>query len=102
MLDQPRHSHRRIYSFYPFAALVDCVLTVQSERREHPSWGLAGGSSARLLVWPAGQVGRNLLIRAAGGAETLPSKGTWQLKKGDRVRIETPGGGWGHATTGDG
>ncbi len=70
-------------------ALVDCVLTVQSERREHPPWGLAGGSP--------GQVGRNVLIHAAGGTEeTLPSKGTWQLKKGDRVRIETPGGGgWG-------
>jgi N-methylhydantoinase B len=73
-------------------ALVDCVLTVQSERRQHPPWGLCGGS--------AGKVGRNLLIRADGSKEALPSKGTWPLKKGERVRIETPGGGgWGKPET---
>jgi N-methylhydantoinase B len=68
--------------------LVDCTLTVQSERREHPPWGLRGGHP--------GAVGRNVLRRADGTEEELPSKGTWQLRRGDRVRIETPGGGgWG-------
>lgn len=69
-------------------ALANCVLTVQSERRQRPPWGLGGGGD--------GKVGRNLLIRADGSQEELPSKGTWQLKSGERVRIETPGGGgWG-------
>ncbi|MGH4018709.1 MAG: hydantoinase B/oxoprolinase family protein, partial [Pseudonocardiaceae bacterium] len=68
--------------------LADCTLTVQSERREHAPWGIGGGRS--------GAVGRNLLVRADGTREDLPSKGTWLLGRGDRVRIETPGGGgWG-------
>ncbi|MGH4006045.1 MAG: hydantoinase B/oxoprolinase family protein, partial [Pseudonocardiaceae bacterium] len=68
--------------------LADCTLTVQSERREHPPWGLGGGG--------CGAVGRNILRRADGTEEELPSKGTWPLRRGDRIRIETPGGGgWG-------
>ena len=68
--------------------LTDCTLTVQSERREHPPWGLCGGQP--------GAVGRNILRRADGTKDQLPSKGTWQLSCGDRIRIETPGGGgWG-------
>jgi N-methylhydantoinase B len=68
--------------------LADCTLTVQSERREHPPWGLAGGES--------GAVGRNILRRADGTETELSSKGTWPLHRGDRIRIETPGGGgWG-------
>jgi N-methylhydantoinase B len=69
-------------------ALVDCTLTVQSERRERAPWGLGGGRP--------GAEGRNVLLRADGTEEELPSKGTWSLRCGDRVRIETPGGGgWG-------
>ena len=72
-------------------ALADCTLTVQSERRQTPPWGLGGGH--------AGTVGRNLLRRADGTEVELPSKGTWQLHRGDRIRIETPGGGgWGSRT----
>ncbi|MBV8541566.1 MAG: hydantoinase B/oxoprolinase family protein [Pseudonocardiales bacterium] len=68
--------------------LADCTLTVQSERREHPPWGLAGGHP--------GAVGRNILRRADGTEVELPGKGTWPLRRGDRIRIETPGGGgWG-------
>jgi N-methylhydantoinase B/oxoprolinase/acetone carboxylase alpha subunit len=41
-------------------------------------------------------VGHNILRRADGTEVELPSKGTWQLTRGDRIRIETPGGGgWG-------
>lgn len=66
------------------------VLTLQTERRAHPPWGLAGGGDAA--------VGRNTLIRADGGVEPLPAKGTWSVARGDRVRISTPGGGgWGRA-----
>jgi N-methylhydantoinase B len=68
--------------------LADCTLTVQSERREHPPWGLQGGHP--------GAVGRNILCRSDGTEVELPGKGTWQLHRGDRIRIETPGGGgWG-------
>lgn len=68
--------------------LADCTLTVQSERREHPPWGLHGGHP--------GAVGRNILRRPSGTEVELPSKGTWPLRRGDRIRIETPGGGgWG-------
>ncbi|MGH3841179.1 MAG: hydantoinase B/oxoprolinase family protein [Pseudonocardiaceae bacterium] len=72
--------------------LADCTLTVQSERREHPPWGLHGGHP--------GAVGRNTLRRSDGTEVELPSKGTWQLHRGDRIRIETPGGGgWGGTGT---
>jgi N-methylhydantoinase B len=69
-------------------ALADCTLTVQSERRAHAPWGLGGGRP--------GAAGRNVLVRCDGTEEELPSKGTWRLRRGERVRIETPGGGgWG-------
>ncbi len=68
--------------------LADCVLTIQSERRQRAPWGLGGGHD--------GAVGRNVRIRGDGTEEELPSKGTWTLRRGERVRIETPGGGgWG-------
>lgn len=69
-------------------ALVDCTLTVQSERREHAPPGTAGGQE--------GSTGGNLLRHPDGTEKILPSKGTWPLRNGDRVRIDTPGGGgWG-------
>ena len=68
--------------------LADCTLTLQSERREHAPWGLAGGLP--------GAVGRNTLVRPDGREVPLDGKGTWQLTRGERVRVETPGGGgWG-------
>jgi N-methylhydantoinase B len=75
-------------------ALVDCTLTVQSERRQHAPWGINGGQP--------GSPGRNVLVHADGTEEDLPSKGTWHLRGGDRVHIETPGGGgWGRQARGD-
>ncbi|MDQ4008643.1 MAG: hydantoinase B/oxoprolinase family protein [Actinomycetota bacterium] len=69
-------------------ALADCTLTLQTERREHAPWGAAGGG--------AGALGRNVLVHRDGTEEDLPGKGTWPLRRGDRVRVETPGGGgWG-------
>ena len=68
--------------------LEDATLTLQTERRETSPWGLQGGSD--------GAVGRNSVVRADGDVEALSSKGTWELQAGDRVRVETPGGGgWG-------
>lgn len=68
--------------------LQDATLTLQTERRARGPWGLAGGSD--------GAPGRNVLIRPDGSEEILPAKGTWKLRRGERIRIETPGGGgWG-------
>jgi N-methylhydantoinase B len=70
--------------------LADATLTLQTERRARGPWGLAGGEP--------GTAGRNTLVRgdAGGDEEVLPAKGTWPLRAGDRIRVETPGGGgWG-------
>lgn len=64
--------------------LADAEVTVLSERRRIGPYGLEGGSS--------GAPGRNLLIRN-GVSEALPGKFSQRLNKGDRIRMETPGGG---------
>lgn len=70
-----------------FEFLVDVEATLLTERRIHAPYGLSGGA--------AGQPGRNVLLR--DGTETpLPGKARLSLRAGDRLRIETPGGGgWG-------
>ena len=66
--------------------MLDAVtVTMLSERRRYAPWGLAGGA--------AGRKGRNVLIEASGRTTDLPGKFTRRLKAGDRLRIETPGGG---------
>ena len=61
-------------------ALRPMRFTLLTERRRHPPGGRDGGAD--------GGPGRNLL----NGAE-LPSKAAGELEPGDRLRIETPGGG---------
>jgi N-methylhydantoinase B len=61
-------------------ALEAMRFTLITERRRHPPRGRAGGAD--------GAVGRNLL----NGTE-LPAKASGELREGDRLRIETPGGG---------
>jgi N-methylhydantoinase B len=69
--------------------LVESSVSLLTERRTTSPWGLAGGSD--------GARGANWLIR--GGRRTmLPGKTNVTLGPGDRVRVETPGGGgWGRA-----
>lgn len=63
--------------------LDQAQLTLLSERRLVSPWGLKGGGE--------GVRGRNSL-----NGETLPGKCSVTVKKGDRLLIETPGGGgWG-------
>jgi len=63
-------------------------VTVVSERRVLAPWGLAGGRP--------GERGRNSVIRKSGRVEPKPGKFQASLEPGDRVRVETPGGGgWG-------
>jgi len=67
--------------------LTDAEVTLLSERRVQAPYGLEGGAP--------GAPGRNLL---SSGKTTrpLPGKFTLRLAAGDRLRIETPGGGgWG-------
>ncbi|MBO9394760.1 hydantoinase B/oxoprolinase family protein [Caldilinea sp.] len=71
---------------YEFLAPV--TVTLISERRAVAPWGLAGGRP--------GAPGRNLLISRNGEEAELPSKFTRRFQPGERLRIETPGGGgWG-------
>lgn len=70
--------------------LSPATITITSERRERPPYGLEGGTP--------GVAGRNLLIRD-GQEQALPGKVTLELDSGDVLRLETPGGGgWGQAT----
>ena len=70
--------------------LTDATVTILSDRRKSRPYGLAGGNP--------GAPGRTVILRADGSTELMPSKGSTRLQRGDRIRIETPGGGgWGPA-----
>jgi N-methylhydantoinase B len=75
---------RRVYRF-----LAAATVTIVSERRRSAPYGLQGGEP--------GQPGRNVLIR--DGVEVpLEGKATFQVAPGDRLVVETPGGGgWGRS-----
>jgi N-methylhydantoinase B len=64
--------------------LVPARMSLLSDRRKLRPYGLDGGED--------GKRGRDQIIRR-GRAQAIASKGSWQLEAGDRVRIETPGGG---------
>jgi N-methylhydantoinase B len=66
-------------------ALAGMDYALLTERRRLSPRGMAGGD--------AGERGRNLLRRSGSPPRRLPSKAQGQLGKGDRLRIETPGGG---------
>jgi N-methylhydantoinase B len=73
---------RRAYEF-----LEEATVTINSERRVNGPYGLRGGE--------AGEPGINWLIRD-GEARVIGGKSTIQVRAGDRLIIETPGGGgWG-------
>jgi N-methylhydantoinase B len=63
-----------------FQLLAPAEVTLLTERRIHAPWGRAGGAP--------GAPGRNLLNGAP-----LPAKVSLQVAAGDRLCIETPGGG---------
>ena len=64
--------------------LTEAEVTVISERRRIPPYGLFGGGP--------GEVGRNFIVSGETIKE-MPGKFSARLRKGDRIRIETPGGG---------
>jgi len=68
--------------------LSECDVTLLSDRRSRGPWGLSGGA--------AGAPGKAILVRRDGTSETLPGKFSTRLLAGERIRIESPGGGgWG-------
>jgi N-methylhydantoinase B len=68
--------------------LTDAEVTLLADRRTRGPWGLRGGAD--------GLPGNTSVIRRDGAAEPLPGKTNVRLRKGERIRIESPGGGgWG-------
>jgi N-methylhydantoinase B len=68
--------------------LADSEVTLLADRRGRGPYGLQGAAD--------GRAGSTQIVRQDGATETLPGKTSVRAKKGDRVRIESPGGGgWG-------
>jgi N-methylhydantoinase B len=64
--------------------LVPARMSLLADRRKRSPYGLHGGAD--------GKSGRDAIIKGRR-KQAIASKGSWELKAGDRVRIETPGGG---------
>ncbi len=70
--------------------LDESSVSVLTERRTIAPWGLNGGGD--------GAKGANWIVRRNGERLRLPGKANARLTPGDRIRIETPGGGgWGRS-----
>ena len=70
--------------------LTDVTLSLLTERREVPPWGLEGGGQ--------GACGRNVLVHRDGHHEALAAKCSRAVAAGQCLIVETPGGGgWGCA-----
>lgn len=65
--------------------LTQATITLNTERRIHAPYGLQGGE--------AGATGKNEHISKQGKIKKLGGKHTMQIQPGERIRIETPGGG---------
>ena len=70
---------RRVKFLEPMTA------SILSNGRKHGAFGMAGGQ--------AGQVGRNVVIRANGQVEELDHLAQVEMQAGDVFEIDTPGGG---------
>jgi N-methylhydantoinase B len=68
--------------------LADSEVTLVADRRDRGPYGLQGGAD--------GAAGRTEVFHRDGSQEALPGKTSVRLNRGERVRIESPGGGaWG-------
>ncbi|MBV8049752.1 MAG: hydantoinase B/oxoprolinase family protein [Acidobacteriaceae bacterium] len=77
-----------------FEVLADAECTLLSDRRRRAPYGLNGGGN--------GAPGRAAVVLKNGSCQAQPGKFNLRLQPGDRIRIETPGGGgWGKRTRGD-
>ncbi|WP_462137688.1 hydantoinase B/oxoprolinase family protein [Candidatus Mycalebacterium sp.] len=67
--------------------LEPATVSIITERRKHRPWAIEGGEK--------GKSGKNFLIRNGKKTELKP-KQSFKARKGDILRVETPGGGaWG-------
>jgi N-methylhydantoinase B len=64
--------------------LVPARMSLLSDRRKRAPYGLKGGA--------AGMTGNAKIIHE-GRPRKIGSKGSWELEAGDRIHIESPGGG---------
>ena len=64
---------------------------IVSWRRRMPPYGMVGGAP--------GKVGRNYVERADGTVDELAGTDMVEMKPGDTFVIETPGGGYGEASS---
>jgi N-methylhydantoinase B len=72
--------------------LTETEVTLLADRRTHRPWGLSGGAP--------GAAGTAAIIRTDGSRQELPGKFNVRLRKGERIRIESPGGGgWGGSSS---
>jgi N-methylhydantoinase B len=72
--------------------LTDCEVTLLADRRSRGPWGLAGAAD--------GAPGKAFVTRQDGSIESMPGKFSARLHKGERITIESPGGGgWGAPQT---
>jgi len=70
--------------------LADAQVTLLADRRKRGPYGLGGGED--------GAAGKTEVVHGNGRRESLAGKTSVKLKRGDRVRVESPGGGgWGKA-----
>jgi N-methylhydantoinase B len=73
--------------------LTDAQVTLLADRRSRGPYGLAGGGD--------GAPGRTVVIRLDGSEEIIPGKSSTRIHSGERIRIESPGGGgWGSSKEG--
>ncbi|HEV7680823.1 MAG TPA: hydantoinase B/oxoprolinase family protein [Pyrinomonadaceae bacterium] len=74
--------------------LAPARMSLLADRRKRRPYGLSGGEPGKPGNAAIVRAGRARKIGSkAGRACKIGSKGSWELKAGDRVRIETPGGG---------
>jgi N-methylhydantoinase B len=72
--------------------LTEAEVTLLAERRSRGPYGLAGGKD--------GSPGTAEVVRQDGSIEPLAGKSNIRLRPGDRIRIQSPGGGgWGAPKT---
>jgi len=70
--------------------LCDADVTLLADRRVRGPYGLGGGKD--------GMPGRNAVVKSDGTEIPIPPKGSVRLRRGDKIRIESPGGGgWGES-----
>jgi len=68
--------------------LTDAQVTLLADRRSRGPYGLSGGAD--------GAPGRTVIVRQDGSEQEIPGKTSIRLRSGERVRVESPGGGgWG-------